>query len=100
MVRTACALVVAAGLSGCSPSATGGGATADCTTAVRFEGTVYLEGGSTTRDAVSLGQGEESSCADVGRDAVGTYFADDPGQVALWSLGGFDPAHVVAVREP
>jgi len=67
--------------------------------AVRFAGTVYVEGGSTTRDGVSLGQGEESSCADVGREAGGTYFADDPAQVALWSLEGLDPAHVVAVQE-
>ena len=50
MLRMACVLVVLAGLSGCSPSGTGDNTTADCTTAVRFEGTVYLERGSWARD--------------------------------------------------
>jgi hypothetical protein len=98
MSRMACALLMAMVLSACTPPG-GGGSSADCAAAVRFEGALYVEGGFSKRAGEALGQGDEASCDDNGRDAQGTYFKDEPPQVSLWSFADFDPEQVVAVRE-
>lgn len=99
MWRMASALTLTVALSACSQPGGEGGASADCAVAVRFEGTIYVEAGFSRLAAEKLGSGDLSSCADVGRDARGMYFADDPAHVSVWSFPGFDSGHVIGVRE-
>jgi hypothetical protein len=74
----------------------------DCLTAVRFEGTVYsdhIAGGFTARPVERLGEADLASCADVGPDARGAYFADVPPRIPVWAFLGYDPAEVLGVQE-
>ena len=100
MWRRAGAVILTVAFSACSQSGGEGGQTAgDCAAAVRFEGAVYVEGGFSDQPAKRLGRADRASCSDVGPDARGVYFADDPAPAPVWSYAGYDPAQVVGVRE-
>jgi hypothetical protein len=72
---------------------------AECTPQVRFSGIVY-DGASYTDQQPSkrLGTADEADCHDEGRDAEGSVFSESPRQVAVWSLDGYSPEEVLAVR--
>ena len=84
-----------AALAGCS----GGGDTeADCAEQVRLDGVVYTGWSVTKRDAQPLGDAERASCDDTSREASGSYFADSPESVPVWSFEGYSPDEVLGVR--
>ena len=80
-------------LLGCA-SSTG---TADCATTVRYEGSIYRESGFTDTVADEIGMVDLADCDDMGADAQGSYFSDNPEQVAAWSLPGKDVARLIAI---
>lgn len=98
MAVTAAAAACSAGQPGAGERST---STADCAVEVRVDGTVYVESGFAPRPPGRLlGTAELASCADVGRDAPGSWFGDDPQQVRVWAVPGRDPGDVVAIRAP
>jgi hypothetical protein len=71
---------------------------ADCVILLRLGGETFREvayGGARDRGA-ELGDAQQSSCDDIGRDARGAYFADDAPLLTTWAVRGQDPAEVVA----
>ena len=86
-------------LAGCATSESSPPAQ-DCAVAVRHQGTVYVEAGLTTQRGARLGTADVSSCDDMGEDAKGTYFSDEPDHVTVWSFRGQDPGRVLGVRAP
>lgn len=87
---------VTALLPGCS-SSTGA---ADCSTTVRYEGDVYRESGFTDTVAEEIGTADLADCDDVGVDAKGSHFPDNPEQVTVWSIPGKDSAQVIVIAYP
>ncbi len=75
------------------------GGDSDCGLAIRSEGTVYSEAGFVKGPAKSVGQADFASCDDVGEDARGAYFPDDPRQVEVWSFEGQDTGRVLGTLE-
>ncbi|WP_040339316.1 DUF6281 family protein [Candidatus Blastococcus massiliensis] len=100
MLRWACALVTAVASAACSGDApcAGAASTADCATAVRYQDTLYVEGGTSALSVEPLGGADLASCDDTGPSARGACFADDPPQVAVAQFQGHDPAEVLAAR--
>jgi len=100
MPRWVGALVaVTALLAGCSEDAecTDNTSTvADCATAVRYDATVYVEGGTSSQTVEPLGEADRASCADTG--GPGSCFAGEPAQVAVARFPGHDPRQVVGAR--
>ena len=101
--RTAIALaaLAAAGCGQQAPSLrdrSDGAVTADCVVLLRRGGETFHEVGSGAASAMGtrLGDAEQSSCDDVGRDARGAYFAKDARVVATWAVRGQHPAEVIA----
>ena len=86
-------------LAGCT-TAESSPAAPDCAVAVRHQGTVYVEAGLTTHRGTRVGEVDLSSCDDMGEDARGTYFPDDPEHVTVWSFRGQDPGRVLGVAVP
>ena len=72
--------------------------TADCSNQVRFDGTVYTGYAFTDREATEVGVADKAECHDVGEDAEGPVFGDDPEQVEVSSFEGYSPGEVVGVR--
>ncbi|MBC9732419.1 DUF6281 family protein [Nocardioides marmotae] len=86
-------VVVAAG---CSPA--GSPSSADCSAQIRVADVVYTSHGSTSRDATRHGRADEAQCHDIGPDAGGSVFADDPEQVRTWTFEGYSPDEVLGVK--
>jgi hypothetical protein len=63
-----------------------------------LHGVIYSGHGYTDQEATSLGAADEAVCHDVGRDAPGSVFPDDPHQVAVWTFAGYPPDQVLGVR--
>ena len=72
--------------------------TADCSNQVRFDGTVYTGYAFTDREATEVGVADKTECHDVGEDAEGSAFGDDPEQVDVSSFEGYSADEVVGVR--
>jgi len=76
----------------------GGAASADCVILLRLGGETFREvayGAARDKGAV-LGDAQQSSCEDIGRNARGAYFAEDAPVVRAWAVRGQDPAGVIA----
>ena len=76
---------------------------AECTSQVRFEGTVYwgLVGLAKHVPAGSqIGMADVAACDDVGRNPVGSYFPPDPDQVEVWAVEGYPTSEVIGVQRP
>jgi hypothetical protein len=84
-------------VSGCS---THGGAqtSRDCQAQVRIDGIVYTSYGHTQRKASRHSVADRADCDDVGEDAAGSVFPEDPQQVPTWSFAAYPPSEVVGVR--
>ena len=91
----ACAIpAVLVAAMGCSTAGTGA---FDCATVVRLGATEYIERGFTRDVGTPLGDADLSECDDVGADARGAYFPEDPTTVNAWAVPGFDTSDVVAI---
>lgn len=89
-------LVTVVAVGGCSGS--GPQTFADCAAQVRADGVVYTSNGVTERKASKYASAERADCHDVGQDAAGSVFPDEPSQVATWTFPGYPPAKVLGVR--
>lgn len=93
--------VVLAGLStlttGCSECVT---TSADCGSVVRHEGVLYSVYGETEAAARPIGEAEQAACDDVGSgcdEPRGSYFPDDPTEVAVHAIEGYSTSRVLGV---
>jgi Family of unknown function (DUF6281) len=103
MQSTAAAATVACLLAGCAsstkvPEGSEGSAAYECTSQIRSHGVIYSGYGYTDQEATSLGTADEAVCHDVGQDAPGSVFPDDPHQVAVWTFAGYASDQVLGVR--
>jgi Family of unknown function (DUF6281) len=100
MQSAAVVVVVAFLLAGCASGtkAPEESAAYECTSQIRLHGVIYSGYGYTDQEATSLGTADEAVCHDVGRDARGSVFPDDPHQVAVWTFAGYAPDQVLGVR--
>lgn len=89
------ALVAALAVVGCSTDEL---PVSDCTTQIRVGSTVYSSYGFVEGPAVRHASADRADCEDVGEDARGSVFPEDPQQVRTWRFPGFSPDEVVAVR--
>ena len=71
----------------------------DCSLAVHRDATTYIEAGFTEHAASKVGKADGADCDDMGADARGAYFAENPHQVDVWSFDGLDSSKVIGVRE-
>ena len=97
---TAVVVVVAFLLAGCASSTRDpeGSVAYECTSQIRLHGVIYSGYGYTDDEATRLGTADEAVCHDVGRDAPGSVFPDDPHQVAVWTFAGYASDQVLGVR--
>ena len=70
----------------------------ECTPQIRLQGVVYTAFDYTDRGATKFGTADEADCHDVGREAPGSVFPNDPDEVAVWAFGGYSPEQVLGVR--
>ena len=100
MQRGAVAVTLALVTAGCASgtNAPEGSAAYECTMQIRLDGVIYSGYGYTDQEATRLGTADEAVCHDVGRDAPGSVFPDDPNQVAVWTFTGYAPDQVLGVR--
>ncbi len=82
---------------GCAGSG-GSQASSDCQEQVRAGGIVYTSYGSTERKASRHSVADRADCDDVGEDAAGSVFPENPEQVTTWSFRGYPPHEVLGVR--
>jgi hypothetical protein len=75
-----------------------GSAAYECTPQIRFDGVIYSAYDYTDRVATKLGTADEADCYDVGRDAPGSVFPDEPHKVAVWSFANYSSDQVLGVR--
>jgi hypothetical protein len=94
-----CVCTVLLGLLAAGCTADEGTTSADCAVAIRHDGTVYVEAGFTKHPAVASGQAERSECHDVGPDAAGTVFPEEPRLVHVVAFEGHDARQVLGVRD-
>ena len=87
-------------LAGCvgSTDAPEGSAAYECTTQIRLDGVIYSGYGYTDQEATEFGTADEAACHDVGLDAPGSVFPDDPDQVTVWTFAGYESDQVLGVR--
>lgn len=71
---------------------------ADCAPHIRVDGVTYTSHGYTERRAVEHGRADDADCHDVGCNAAGSVFPDDPWQVTTWTFRGYPPDEVLGVR--
>lgn len=96
-VRIACVgLLTVIAVSGCSGSDPQ--TSADCAAQVRVNGVVYTSYGITDRRAKKHSTAEQADCQDVGQDATGSVFPEQPHHVTTWEFPGYSPAKVLGVR--
>ena len=90
--------VIAAGatLVGCSAPS---GVT-DCSTTVRYDGSIYRESGFTENVADEIGSADLADCDEVNGDMDGFTFSDNPDPVTVWAIAGKDPATTIAIAYP
>jgi hypothetical protein len=93
MVCVCLVAVVASG--GCSGDPQ---SSADCAAQVRADGVVYTSNGTTEHRASRYASAERADCHDVGNDAAGSVFPDEPDRVATWTFEGYAPTKVLGVR--
>ena len=74
------------------------GVAQDCSAQVRLGTRVYTGYGFTDRSASEFAVAVEADCHDVGADAEGSVFSEDPKQVTVWSFQGYAPEKVVGVH--
>jgi hypothetical protein len=94
---SACAVLLSLVSAGCPGDQ--GATSADCASAIRGDGTVYVEAGFTKHLAVASGQAERADCHDVGRDAPGIVFPGEPNAVNVVAFEDHDASQVLGVRE-
>ena len=100
-VRASLLLVAALLLSACATEEEAVGepvAASDCTTQIRVGSTVYSSYGATEKQASRYTNADRADCEDVGRDARGSVFPEQPEQVAAWRFPTYPPEKVLAVR--
>ena len=98
-VRVAVAISLALSFIGSGCSGDGGSQTSsDCSAQVRADGIVYTSYGYTERAATRHSVADQADCDDVGEDAAGSVFPDNPQQVTTWSFRGYPPEDVLGVR--
>ncbi|MGH3357198.1 MAG: DUF6281 family protein, partial [Nocardioidaceae bacterium] len=73
--------------------------TADCLPAIKHHGKVYGLIGYTSDVATKTGTAQKSRCADVGKNARGSYFPDNAPSVTAYSFKQVAPATAVAIPE-
>src|SRR5690554_6624362 len=95
-VTTGVLVMVLPALAACTQQE--GQAAADCGAQIRRGEQVYTGYAYTDRVGVELGKAETAECHDVGEDAEGSVFSADPPQVTIWSVEGYSPDDLVAVR--
>ncbi len=95
-VGVVCSSLAVAAASACSAS--GSQSSADCAEQVRTDSVVYTSHGVTERQPRRHASAERAECEDVGKDAAGSVFPDDPTRVATWAFDGYPPAAVLGVR--
>lgn len=61
-------------------------------------GVVYTSYGMTSRDARRHVEADEAQSHDVGPNAEGSVFADNPEQVRTWTFDGYSPDDVLGVQ--
>ena len=89
-----CLVMVAT--AGCSQAGTK--SAADCAAQIRVAGVVYTSYGTTNRQAMRHVAADEAQCHDVGPNADGSVFADNPDQVRTWTFESYSPADVLGVK--
>jgi hypothetical protein len=89
---------VCAAAAGCGTGQLEGGASADCASQVRLDDRVYTSHGFTNRDATRFAEADRAECHDVGRNAPGSVFPDQPAHVTAWSFAGYPTDKVLGVR--
>ena len=72
--------------------------TSDCTSQIRVGSTVYSSYGATERRASKYATAERADCEDVGRNARGSVFPEQPEPVTAWRFPMYSPDKVLAVR--
>ncbi len=82
---------------GCSPDGSPQ-TSSDCSAQVRVDGIAYTSHGYTDREASRHSVAEAAECHDVGEDAGGSVFPEQPRQVTTWSFRGYPPEEVLGVR--
>lgn len=94
LVALACIVAVAGcGLAGES------GTTNDCNLQVRSGGIVYTQVVmDTDHEVTRLATAESADCDDVGADARGSVFPEDPRLVDTWQFTGYPTDEVLGVR--
>ena len=71
---------------------------AECTPQLRLGDVVYTSYGYTDRQPKKFATADKADCHDVGRDAPGSVFPDDPRQVVVWAFRGYPAEKVLGVR--
>jgi hypothetical protein len=84
-------------VTGCAGSG-GSETSSDCSAQVRADGIVYTSHGHTEREASKHSVADRAECHDVGENAAGSVFPEQPEQVTTWSFRGYPPEKVVGVR--
>lgn len=59
---------------------------------------MYTSYGTTSREATRHVDADEAQCHDVGPNADGSVFADNPEQVRTWTFEGYSPDEVLGVK--
>lgn len=93
-MRALLVLLLAVAVTGCVQQDPG---TADCTVQIRVDDVVYSSYGLTDEPASEHGTAERAECHDVGADAEGSVFPDDPETVTTWAFDGHSPDQVLGV---
>ncbi len=70
---------------------------ADCSTVVRYEGSVYREVGFSRAETEPLGEAEVAECHDAGPPAEGPSFPDNPDFVTVAAFKDSNQAQVLAL---
>ncbi|WP_243060971.1 DUF6281 family protein [Nocardioides sp. SR21] len=73
--------------------------TADCAGQIRVDDVVYTSFRVTKQAATEHGTAERAECHDVGADAKGSVFPDDPATVTTWTFADYSPDQVLGVRQ-
>lgn len=86
-------------ISACASSGGEGAAVAaDCASQIRLGDVVYTSHGYSDHDATRYGAVDTAECHDVGRNAPGSVFLEDPRQVTAWTFEAYPPEQVLGVR--
>lgn len=93
----AISLTLSFAVTGCSWDS-GRQTSGECQAQVRDDGIVYTSFGYTERNARKHASAERTDCHDVGKDAAGSVFPEEPQHVTTWSFRGYSPEEVVGVR--